>query len=279
MMTRDSGLHMPLEYGCRKPDELMMENLNGTLETFGLDDVVGLIAAAGRTGVLRIEAGPFTGRVFFVDGDVTYATTRGEDGSVSDLLRYTADRPVRERRGRGGRRKQRSLESLVRQQIVEVFVRLRRPEHGRFWFVEGVKTRAYGTEAHHRFSVDDVLEASDERREEWRSIEPLVPDGSTEFRLRPRLREGTSEAEIASRDWEVLAAVGSAATVQDVAERLGLFEYPAARLVADLVERGLLVTAERAEEIDSAPRTVLLTVLPEVGDNNGASSPAGPTTA
>ena len=256
-----------------------MENLNGTLETFGLVDVVGLIASAGRTGVLRVEAGPFTGRVFFIDGEVTYATTRGEDGSVSDLLRYSAERPTRERRGRGGRRKQRSLENLVRQQIVEVFVRLRRPEHGRFWFVEGVKTRAYGTEAHHRFSVDDVLEASEERREEWRSIEPLVPDGSTEFRMRPRLRDDTAEATIAARDWEVLAAVGSAATVQDVAEALGLFEYPAARLVADLVERGLLVTTERAAEIERAPRTVLLTVLPEVASDSGSSPPVEPTPA
>ena len=253
-----------------------MDNLNGALETFGLVDVVRLIAAARRTGVLRIEAGPFTGRVFFVDGDVTYATTRGEDGSVSDLLRYTAERPSRERRGRGGRRKQRSLESLVRQQIVEVFVRLRRPDHGRFWFVEGVKTRAYGAEVHHRFSIEDVLDASDERREEWRSIEALVPDGATEFRLRPRLQEGERDIEVSARDWEAVAAVGSGATVQQVAERMGVFEYPAARLVADLVERGLLVTAERAEEIERAPRTVVLTVLPEVDD--GAPEPVGPPT-
>jgi hypothetical protein len=253
-----------------------MDNLNGALETFGLIDVVRLIAAASRTGVLRVEAGPFTGRVFFVDGEVTYATTRGEDGSVSDLLRYTAERPPRERRGRGGRRKQRSLESLVRQQIVEVFVRLQRPDHGRFWFVEGVKTRAYGTEAHHRFSVDDVLEASDARREEWRSIEPLVPDGATEFRLRPRLKDGERDIEVAARDWEVLAAIGSGATVQDVAERMGVFEYSAARLTADLVERGLLVTAQRAEEIDREPRTVLLTVLPELADDQGAPTPVGP---
>ena len=158
----------------------------------------------------------------------------------------------------------------------EVFVRLRRPDHGRFWFVEGVKTRAYGTEAHHRFSVDDVLDASDARREEWRSIEPLVPDGATEFRLRPRLRDGEGDVEIASRDWEVLAAIGSGATVQDVAERMGVFEYSAARLTADLVERGLLVTAQHAEEIDREPRTVLLTVLPELADDQGAPTPVGP---
>jgi hypothetical protein len=57
---------------------------------------------------------------------------------------------------------------------------------------------------------------------------------------------------------------------------MGVFEYSAARLTADLVERGLLVTAQRAEEIDREPRTVLLTVLPELGEDQGAPTPVGP---
>ncbi len=46
-----------------------MDALQGDLDSFSLADVVRLLATAGGTGVLRIERGAMTGRVFFVDGD------------------------------------------------------------------------------------------------------------------------------------------------------------------------------------------------------------------
>ncbi len=228
-----------------------MDALQGHLDSFSLADVVRLLAAAGGTGVLRVERGPLTGRVFFVDGCLTYATTRDGDGSVAALARLGTG-PDRDRRGRNpGGRWPEPARPLILQQISEVLIRLAHGSTGRFWFVDGVVTRAYGAEEIQRFDVEEALEAAAARRAEWAKIVQIVPDTSIRFVVRPHLAAGVAEVVIDSDTWPILAAVGSGASIQEVAERLNLFELSAAGLVADLYGRGLIVREYGSESVPS----------------------------
>ncbi len=218
-----------------------MDVLQGDLDSFSLADVVRLLATAERTGVLRVERGSLTGRVFFVDGSLTYATTREGHGSIAALARL-GTRPERDRRGRNpGGRWPDPARPLILQQISEVLIRLGHGSAGRFWFVEGVVTRAYGSEEIQRFEADEVLDAAAARRAEWAKIVQIVPDTSIRFALRPRLPVGVSEVAVDAATWTILAAIGGGASIQGVAERLNLFELSAAGLVAELFARGLIV--------------------------------------
>ncbi len=231
-----------------------MDVLQGDLDSFSLADVVRLLATAGRTGVLRVERGSLTGRVFFVDGSLTYATTRDGDGSVAALARL-ATRPERDRRGRNpGGRWPEPARPLILQQISEVLIRLNHGPAGRFWFVEGVVTRAYGADEIQRFEAGEVLAAAAARRAEWAKIVQIVPDTSIRFVVRPRLAAGVSEVVVDAATWPILAAIGGGASIQEVAERLNLFELSAAGLVADLFGRGLIV---REHPSDSAPAVLV----------------------
>ncbi len=224
-----------------------MDLLQGDLAAFPLRDVVLLLARRRQTGVLRVETGGLTGRVFFVEGRVTYATTREGDGSVAALARL-GSRPERDRRGRNpGGKWPDPARSLILQQIGEVLVRLGHSVSGRFWFVEGVTTRAYGASKIERFEADAVLESADGRRKEWAEIARILPDASVRFVMRPHLDPGVTRAVIPAAAWPILAAIGSGATVQQVAEHLSLFELSAARLVADLYIEGLIVSEHESE--------------------------------
>ena len=245
-----------------------MDTLHGSLATFGLEEICTLVGRTARTGVLRVEAPPLVGRIFFVDGAITYGTTREQDGSVTDLYSFGArfERPVRERRGRKATTPwPQPLAELIQQQVVEVLVRLIRPGRGQFWFVDGVTTRAYEPGEQYPFDVEDLFAEAEERREEWRSIEALVPDGATRFRLRPELTEGVFEVTIDARSWEFLVAIGDGASVQELAERMLMFEFPAARKVADFVRQGLIVADDPS--LIPAERTVLLTLERDLGDD------------
>ncbi|MFV9672689.1 MAG: DUF4388 domain-containing protein [Acidimicrobiia bacterium] len=218
-----------------------MDALQGDLDSFSLADVVRLLATAEGTGVLRVERGALTGRVFFVDGCLTYATTRDGDGSVAALARL-GTAPERDRRGRNpGGRWPDPARPLILQQISEVLIRLSHGPGGHFWFVEGVETRAYGAEEIQRFEAEEALEAAAARRAEWAKIVQIVPDTSIRFVVRPRLALGVSEVVVDAETWPILAAIGGGASIQEVAERLNLFELSAAGLVADLYGRGLIV--------------------------------------
>jgi hypothetical protein len=211
-----------------------MNALQGDLDAFSLEDVMRFLSSAHRTGVLRIEAVPYTGRVFFVEGFVTFATTRAGDGSIAALRGFSTV-PHRDRRGRNvGGRWPRAARPLIVQQVVEVLVRLQRAGNGRFWFIEGVETKAYGDE----------------------EIQRIVPDGTAEFAIRPRLPSTVDEVTVDGSSWQVLAAVGDGASVQQVAERLKLFEFAAAGLVAELVADGLLVPAREVDHIPTVQVSV-----------------------
>lgn len=242
-----------------------MDSLNGALDSFPLPDVLRFVAHEGHTGVLRIETGGMTGRVFFVAGRITYATTRGEDGSLEELL---ASRPVDEARERRGRNPQgrfpRPLGELVRQQIVEVLVRLGQSADGRFWFVADVRTRAHGDGPGWEHDVDEILGAADQRALEWKTLDPIVRDGK-QFCLRPRLLENAAEVVIGRRAWEYLAAVGAGGSAEQIAERLGTFEFSAATMLAELVRAGLVVPADEVRVLASQPQTVVLPLESEAG--------------
>lgn len=227
-----------------------MDLLQGDLAAFPLRDVVLLLSQQAQTGVLRVEIGRLTGRVFFVDGRVTYATTRGGDGSVAALARL-GSRPERDRRGRNpGGKWPDPARPLILQQIGEVLVRLGHGVSGRFWFVEGVTTRAYGENDIERFEVGEVLGAAEARRKEWIEIARALPDPSVRFVLRPHLGSGVRRAVVPAATWQVLAAIGGGATVQEVAERLSMFELSAARMIADLYVGGLVVDERHTEHAD-----------------------------
>ncbi len=240
-----------------------MDALHGDLRTFPLDRVVRMISEARQTGVLRVEAGPHTGRIFFVDGAVTYATTRDGDGSVAEL-RKIRTAPGHERR-RGSTRGPFPMRDLILQQIAEVYLRLERQGTGRFWFVDGVVTRAYGTDPEERFERDEVARFVDERREGWRQIHRSISSGSTRFRLRPTIDEPIA---VEPADWEVLAAIDGARSIQEIAERLEMFEFSAAAAVASLVQRGLVVTADEAVRLEDEARMLVIDIetLPPIQD-------------
>jgi len=223
-----------------------MDVLQGDLGSFRLGHIVRLISGGSKTGVLRVETGPITGRIFFVDGCVTYATTRDGDGSVAALGRL-GRRPERDRRGRNpGGKWPSPARPLILQQIGEVLIRLDQGTPGRFWFIDGVTTRAYGEEPIQRFEADEVLTAADERREEWGKIVRILPNAHARFVMRPTLPEDAQDVVVDAAAWSVLSSIGGGASAQDVAERLNLFELSAAGLLADLYERGLIVPEHTA---------------------------------
>ncbi len=227
-----------------------MDTLRGSLDTFSLPDIVTLIATSGKTGVLAAETFRLKGRIYIAEGAVTYATTRGDDGDIEDLREMSEAHALdSERRGRKEPAPGQTLQDLVEQQIVEVFVRLTRMSGGKFSFEEGKTSRALGDGIEISLDVPGLIARATERIAEWEDIESVVPSSSTKFSLNNAISDDGFEVTLDARSWTFLAAIGSTASVQDLAERLRIFEFPAAKKVAEFVRRGLLVAEEPRETV------------------------------
>ncbi len=246
-----------------------MDTLRGSLDTFALPDIVRLIASSDKTGRLTADSFRIKGRIFLTKGTVSYATTRGDDGDIEELKRMTSSRALRrERRGRKESSPGQTLEDLIEQQVVEVFVRLMRMEGGKFVFDEGTVTRAYGSGTALTLDVDKLIEQAVERITEWEDIESVVPTSTTRFSLNQDLADDEFEVTLDARSWTFLAAVGESASVQDLAERLRIFEFPAAKKVAEFVRRGLLAPTEAPADRTSVSVTVAGSGAEAAGSTN-----------
>ena len=174
--------------------------LQGTLDTFGLADVLQMLAATAKTGCLRVEGDGGRGEVWLRSGAVTAATTsRVADG-----------------------------------QLDEVLCDLLRFRSGSFAFE--IDERAPRSDAPE--NVHDLLDRAEVLLAEWHDLEAVVPSLAHRVGLVEHLNDG-DQVTITAEQWPALVAVGNGCTVGELASALGLSELHAMRTVYDLVTSGL----------------------------------------
>lgn len=245
-----------------------MTMLNGSLDTVALPDVLRLIASSAKSGLLRVEDASPSGRIFIVDGRIAFATTRNENDPIDDLLHmeYRADYV-----GTPDDRRIVDLSDLLEnnpeafnrfleQMVVEVMSRLLRVSEGRFRFDVDIRSRR---EIPHSFDVEDLISQASARSTAWTRIFEVVPSASAPFRMAPRLSE-TEDIVLGRRDWALLASTGASTTIDQIAQELKIFEFAAAKKVAELTQRGLIefANAGGGSQTSQAAAELLSGVVP-----------------
>ncbi|MDH3682310.1 MAG: DUF4388 domain-containing protein [Acidimicrobiia bacterium] len=175
--------------------------LQGSLENFALDEVLGLLSSTSKTGRLSLDGDRGSGTLSLVDGRLVDATvnyscngTSPED-IVFELLRYVAGSfsfdmcPVED--GDGGR------------------------------------------------DVAEVLASAEGRLADWRTIEAVVP--SLDHAVKPAESLPAEEITINRAEWSTLRIITAGCPVSVVCEELGLGEVEGSRQIKGLAERGLVV--------------------------------------
>jgi hypothetical protein len=179
--------------------------LRGTLDTFGLPDVLRLLATTGKTGRLRVDGDQGQGSVWLRDGAVlTALTDRAEsappDEALADLLRY---------------------------------------EMGDFSFdaaFDGADQPMNGSEPH---DIEQLLSSASRLLDEWNELLGIVPSLDHRVGLVDAIPDD-EEVTIDSRRWEIITALGPGCTAGELATSLELTELDVLRTVHDLVELGIV---------------------------------------
>jgi hypothetical protein len=174
--------------------------LQGSLENFALDEVLGLLAGTSKTGKLEIAGNRGTGVLAFNSGHLV-------DASAS----YTAN-------GTG---------------LEDVMFELLRYDDGTFSFNTGETPAGDSPE-----NVASVLAAAESRLRDWRSIEGVVP--SLKHQVAPCPELPTDEITITKAEWAALRVIASGCQVSAVCDKLDLGEVEGSRQIKNLAERDLV---------------------------------------
>jgi len=174
--------------------------LQGSLENFALDEVLGLLSGTSKTGQLEIAGDRGSGSLVFYQGRLI-------DGTVS----YTAN-------GSG---------------LEDVMFELLRYADGTFTF--SMRDVTPGTSAE---NVASVLANAEARLRDWRSIELVVP--SLNHQVTPVSELPSEEVTIDRYEWAVLTVIASGCPVSLVCDKLDLGEVEGSRQIKNLAERELV---------------------------------------
>jgi uncharacterized protein DUF4388 len=179
--------------------------LRGTLDTFGLQDVLRLLATTGKTGRLRVDGDQGQGSIWLRDGAVlTALSDRAEsappDEVLADLLRY---------------------------------------EMGDFSFdaaFDGSDQATNGSEPH---DIEQLLSSASRLLDEWNNLLGVVPSLDHRVGLVEAIPDD-EEVTIDARRWEIITALGPGCTAGELATSLELTELDVLRTVHDLVQLGIV---------------------------------------
>ena len=178
--------------------------LQGSLENFALDEVLGLLSSTSKTGQLDIKGDRGSGALMFREGRLV-------DGTAS----FTAN-------GTG---------------IEDVMFELLRYAEGSFTFTaREVEATEYEE------NVVSVLSAAENRLLDWRAIEAVVP--SLNHVVTPAADLPADEVTITRDEWSALTTIGAGCPASTVCERLHLGEVEGSRQIKNLAERQLVVIGE-----------------------------------
>lgn len=174
--------------------------LQGSLENFALDEVLGLLSGTSKTGQLEIAGNRGTGSLMFHDGRLV-------DGTAS----FTANGT----------------------ELEDVMFELLRYDDGTFTFTAREVSQTDLAE-----NVATVLSNAESRLQDWRSIEAVVP--SLNHQIIPVLQLPSDEVTVSRDEWATLMTIGTGCPVAHVCDKLSLGEVEGSRRIKNLAERHLV---------------------------------------
>ena len=226
--------------------------LEGTLDGFGLPDILQLLAFTKKTGALRLSAPPAAGVVHVREGAICAASsdTRRQvlarrvvgaglvgDDALQAAVTTAADGStgVVAALLEAGAVERDAVLPLAAEQTTDAVGELLRWTAGEFSFVvddadpDGLPLA---------LPIDEVVSEGQRRLAVWAELTAVIPSPDTALALAVAPAE---EPRCSREEWGLLALVDGVRTVAEIVALLGRSEFAVMRALAGLVSRGLLV--------------------------------------
>lgn len=212
--------------------------LQGTIDSFPVVDVLGLLAASAKTGCLELTGDRGQGSVWLRDGSIVAGGVQGHPTSNA----------------------------------ADVVFELLLFEEASFEFLVGEEAHSPDFSS----TVPDAVEQAQQMLQDWQDVREVVPEVSMSVGLVAEIDD--EEVTLSATEWSLLARCGTAATVAGLLEELGLGEFEGCSRLADLVGRGLVELALVPEVAGRSGDATQRSLVPDevVPASNGQHAVADP---
>lgn len=246
--------------------------LAGSLDDFGISELFSLLENSRKTGTLSVTGSDRQGLVWFREGRIAFAvgdTTRvpfasrllhegyARPGQLEWLLRKTGQEMAE---GLVGFARddlevdEGDLAQMVQEQSIDGVFELLRAEGDEFTFQSAVPSRTDLPS----FGVADVLTAAQDRVAAWTELVATVPSTAAVPRLAARPPTTDGLVSVTADQWDLLRLLDGSRTVDDLIEQAGRGSYGVLRVLAGMIQSGLVdvdeATPEATPAVSAVPR-------------------------
>lgn len=266
-------------------------SLEGTLDSFGLPDVLSLLSVTKKSGTLHLRRGGTHGVVHLRDGQVTgarsdvrrHALARRlvgaglvDDETLAQTVRELADLPsagpARVLADRVGLDPDTGRELAAEQATDAVFDLLRWTEGSFCFLLDEADPDDLGA----TLSTETLVAEGRRRLDAWERLIATVPAPDAVVSLVP---VASAPPVLTVEEWQLLAEVDGRRTVTELVRRTGRGDFAVVGALAALVERGLLQIGAGNGTVAQERRERLLAQLEGGGAPASTSGGAGVDTA
>lgn len=240
--------------------------LEGNLTDFSIAEVIQLLSIGKKTGILLFKAADFDGQIAFKNGQVYYASSSSEKGTLIDrLLRERKISPKHYRQAVGLKKiakdseksktildilieekyvSEKELETAVKNQIVDAIFEINLHRDCQFYFDS--EKEVQDEFARYLMDAEEISAELIRREKTWEAIKKKIDDFNATYAMEPEAADRASEIRLKPMEWKVLCMLNGELTAREVGKKLQMSEYKLGKVLYGLLTAGLI--KESSEE-------------------------------
>ncbi|MCK4224231.1 MAG: DUF4388 domain-containing protein [candidate division Zixibacteria bacterium] len=252
--------------------------LTGNLQTVSLSDLLQLISAAGKTGMLFISRDDQKREIYFMKGSIIYATSFGsEDELLGNLVlrRRKILKPDLKRALTLQKLGQKRLGTILLEmrvltkeelieclqyQIEEIIYNLFGWNSGEFIFFEGRLPPA--DQITTQLNTMNVIMEGSRRIDEWIQVQQTLPADDVKLQMVKNLKIKSSTVTMPVNDLQLLPFIDGERTIPELLRVSPLSEFNTRKALYNMITSGLVEAGEKKKTIKQ--KTDVEKLLPEV---------------
>lgn len=233
-------------------------SLEGNIKDFSLIEVIKLLGFSKKSGCLSVRKDPLEGKIWVLNGQVTYAESPNENGPLSTRLireRRLSEKQLRQALGLQKIQKDRSktlaqiltgekyidekqLEISIKTLIVDSIFEI-------YLWQEGDFVLLNENEINDDLAVFPLIPEEVEadiirRNKTWESVVEKIPNFDVVFEMSLSAAEKAAEIRLKPLEWKVLCLLDGEITARKVGEKLKISDYKLGRTLYGLYSVGLI---------------------------------------
>ena len=240
-------------------------SLTGNLQTIAFSDILQLLSAGNKTGILRVDSGNRCKEVAFNNGNIIFASSlnTNEDLLGSLLLRRgrlskddleraislhkQSGRPLGQTLVDMGVFSDEEVSGCLRTQVEETVYNLFSWPEGEFGFREGEAPA--GAPFLLELPTMGVIMEGTRRIDEWIEIQKVLPDDDIQLRLRNELRGDVDEITLSADEFRILPIINGERTIPEIIDMSPIGEFPSYRALYKLIVNGYVEGAGKTDRV------------------------------